>query len=150
MTIRAGPFFGGTAVLQVMTGAIRVMEMDGTERQVIKDVESSSSSAVAAAAAGGGGGPGGGGEGGGGHLPRAKIRACSINDPYVLILREDDTMGLFIGYFADRDKVKGKDGKEKDSGGKARGKDSKDKDKDGKTATTGLSKSIWDNDRPVD
>lgn len=52
-------------------------KIDGTERQVIKDVDSSSSSTVS--------------------TPRARIRACSISDPYVLILREDDTMGLFIG-----------------------------------------------------
>ncbi|KAJ4491198.1 CPSF A subunit region-domain-containing protein [Lentinula edodes] len=76
-SIGAGPFFGGVVVLQVMTGSIRVLETDGTERQVIKDVESSSSSTVS--------------------TPRARIRACSISDPYVLILREDDTMGLFIG-----------------------------------------------------
>ncbi|KAJ3853994.1 CPSF A subunit region-domain-containing protein [Lentinula lateritia] len=76
-SIGAGSFFGGVVVLQVMTGSIRVLETDGTERQVIKDVESTSSSTVS--------------------TPRARIRACSISDPYVLILREDDTMGLFIG-----------------------------------------------------
>lgn len=95
-TIGAGSFFAGTAVLQVMSGAIRALEsgelpsafpttiilaftspyLDGTERQVIKDVESSFSASAA---------------------PRANIRSCSISDPYVLIVREDDTMGLFIG-----------------------------------------------------
>ncbi|KIK53793.1 hypothetical protein GYMLUDRAFT_49207 [Collybiopsis luxurians FD-317 M1] len=134
-TIGAGPFFGGTAVLQVMTGAIRVLEIDGTERQVIKDVESSSSG-TAVALGGGVGGAGGGGGAGAvpsgpassthPHTPRAKIRACSISDPYVLILREDDTMGLFLGYFADKDKEKDKDGK-----GKERERE-RDKDKDGK------------------
>ncbi|KAJ3764362.1 CPSF A subunit region-domain-containing protein [Lentinula raphanica] len=87
-SIGAGPFFGGMVVLQVMTGSIRVLESDGTERQVIKDVESSSSSTISA--------------------PRARIRACSISDPYVLILREDDTMGLFIGE-ASKGKLRRKD-----------------------------------------
>ncbi|KAJ3757844.1 CPSF A subunit region-domain-containing protein [Lentinula raphanica] len=87
-SIGAGPFLGGMVVLQVMTGSIRVLESDGTERQVIKDVESSSSSTISA--------------------PRARIRACSISDPYVLILREDDTMGLFIGE-ASKGKLRRKD-----------------------------------------
>ncbi|KAJ3777509.1 CPSF A subunit region-domain-containing protein [Lentinula raphanica] len=87
-SIGAGPFFGGMVVLQVMTGSIRVLESDGTERQVIKDVESSSSSTISA--------------------PRARIRACSISDPYALILREDDTMGLFIGE-ASKGKLRRKD-----------------------------------------
>ncbi|KAJ3784599.1 CPSF A subunit region-domain-containing protein [Lentinula aff. detonsa] len=87
-SIGAGPFFGGMVVLQVMTGSIRVLESDGTERQVIKDVESSSFSNVSTA--------------------RARIRACSISDPYVLILREDDTMGLFIGE-ASKGKLRRKD-----------------------------------------
>jgi cleavage and polyadenylation specificity factor subunit 1 len=76
-----------------MTNAIRVLEpgtflafllsvlpalntypfglLDGTERQIIKDMD--------------------------GNLPRPKIRACSISDPFVLIVREDDSIGLFIG-----------------------------------------------------
>lgn len=29
-------------------------------------------------------------------MARPKIRACSICDPYVLVFREDDTIGLFI------------------------------------------------------
>ncbi|KAJ4482302.1 CPSF A subunit region-domain-containing protein [Lentinula aciculospora] len=87
-SVGAGPFFGGLVVLQVMTGSIRVLESDGTERQVIKDIDSSSSSTVS--------------------TPRARIRACSISDPYVLILREDDTMGLFIGE-ASKGKLRRKD-----------------------------------------
>lgn len=54
---------------------------DGTERQSIKDVDSAG--------------------------PRPKIRACSIADPYVLIVREDDTIGLFIE--TDRAKIRRKD-----------------------------------------
>jgi cleavage and polyadenylation specificity factor subunit 1 len=40
-------------------------------------------------------------------VPRAKIKACSICDPYVLIVREDDTIGLFID--AQRGRVRRKD-----------------------------------------
>ncbi|KAF8886814.1 CPSF A subunit region-domain-containing protein [Infundibulicybe gibba] len=69
-TIGAAPFFQRTAILHVMTNAIRVLEPDGTERQIIKDVD--------------------------GNMPRPKIRACHISDPLVLILREDDSIGLFI------------------------------------------------------
>jgi cleavage and polyadenylation specificity factor subunit 1 len=42
-----------------------------------------------------------------GTVPQAKIKACSICDPYVLVLREDDTIGLFID--AQRGKVRRKD-----------------------------------------
>lgn len=42
---------------------------DGTERQTIKDMD--------------------------GNMPRPKIRACSISDPFVLVLREDDSLGMF-------------------------------------------------------
>ena len=54
---------------------------DGSERQIIKDMD--------------------------GTVPRAKIKACSICDPYVLIVREDDTIGLFID--AQRGRVRRKD-----------------------------------------
>lgn len=81
-TIGCGPFFQRTAILQVMTNAIRVLEPDGTERQTIKDVD--------------------------GTLPRPKIRACSISDPFVLVFREDDTIGLFIGE-TERGKIRRKD-----------------------------------------
>lgn len=126
-TIGAGPFFGGTAIVQVVTGAsgvtgtgaaaaagvgggaIRVLEYDGTERQVIKDIESSSSSTTSKSATNTTG-------------ARPPIRACAISDPYILILREDDTMGLFVADPGKPDKVdKGKGGKvDKDSG---KGKD---------------------------
>ncbi|KAG9311848.1 CPSF A subunit region-domain-containing protein [Chiua virens] len=59
-TVGAGPFFQRTAVLHVMTNAIRVLEPDG------------------------------------------------ICDPFVLILREDDTIGLFIGEM-ERGKIRRKD-----------------------------------------
>jgi hypothetical protein len=55
---------------------------DGTERQTIKDAD--------------------------GNMPRPKIRACSISDPFVLIIREDDSIGLFIGE-TERGKIRRKD-----------------------------------------
>ncbi|PFH48729.1 hypothetical protein AMATHDRAFT_64747 [Amanita thiersii Skay4041] len=80
--IGCAPFFQRTAILQVMTNAIRILESDGNERQVIKDMD--------------------------GNIPRPKIRACSISDPFVLIFREDDTIGLFIGE-TERGKIRRKD-----------------------------------------
>lgn len=56
--------------------------VDGTERQIIKDLE--------------------------GTAPRPKIKSCSICDPFVLIIREDDTIGLFIGEL-ERGKIRRKD-----------------------------------------
>jgi hypothetical protein len=55
--------------------------LDGTERQIIKDVD--------------------------GNMPRPKIKACSICDPFVLIHREDDSIGLFIE--TDRGRIRRKD-----------------------------------------
>ncbi|KAI0634706.1 CPSF A subunit region-domain-containing protein [Trametes polyzona] len=84
-TLGAAPFFQGTAILHILynvTNSIRVLEPDGTERQVIKDLE--------------------------GNTPRPKIRSCSICDPFVLIIREDDTIGLFIGEI-ERGKTRRKD-----------------------------------------
>ncbi|KAL0578769.1 mRNA cleavage and polyadenylation factor subunit [Marasmius crinis-equi] len=81
-TVGVSAFFQCTAILQVMTNAIRVLEPDGTERQIIKDMD--------------------------GHSPRAKIKACSIMDPFVLIFREDDSIGMFIGEF-ERGKIRRKD-----------------------------------------
>ncbi|KAI0938339.1 hypothetical protein AcW1_001910 [Taiwanofungus camphoratus] len=84
-TIGAAPFFQGTAILHVMvnvTNVIRVLEPDGTERQVIKDWDS--------------------------NVPRPKIRFCSICDPFVLIIRDDDSIGLFIGE-SERGKIRRKD-----------------------------------------
>ncbi len=43
-----------------------------------------------------------------GNLPRPTIRACSICDPFVLIFREDDSIGLFIGE-TERGKIRRKD-----------------------------------------
>jgi hypothetical protein len=42
-----------------------------------------------------------------GNMPRPKIKACSISDPYALIIREDDTIGLFIE--TERGKIRRKD-----------------------------------------
>ena len=41
-------------------------------------------------------------------MPRPKIRTCSIADPFVLIVREDDSIGLFIGE-TERGKIRRKD-----------------------------------------
>ncbi|KZT07933.1 uncharacterized protein LAESUDRAFT_724410 [Laetiporus sulphureus 93-53] len=84
-TIGAASFFQGTAILHVMfnvTNVIRVLEPDGSERQSIKDWD--------------------------GNVPRPKIRYCSICDPFVLIIREDDSIGLFIGEI-ERGKIRRKD-----------------------------------------
>ncbi|KAH9477356.1 Protein CFT1 [Psilocybe cubensis] len=78
-TIGAAPFFQRTAILHVMTNAIRVLE---PERQIIKDMDN--------------------------NMPRPKIRSCSISDPFVLIIREDDSIGLFIGE-TERGKIRRKD-----------------------------------------
>lgn len=56
--------------------------LDGTERQIIKDMD--------------------------GNMPRPKIRACSIADPFVFVVREDDSIGLFIGE-TERGKIRRKD-----------------------------------------
>jgi cleavage and polyadenylation specificity factor subunit 1 len=32
-----------------------------------------------------------------GNMPRPKIRGCSISDPYVFIVRKDDSIDIFIG-----------------------------------------------------
>ena len=80
----AAPFFQNTAILHVLfnvSNVIRVLEPDGTERQSIKDVD--------------------------GSTPRPRVKSCSICDPYILIVREDDTLGLFIG--AERGRIRRKD-----------------------------------------
>lgn len=65
-----------------MSNAIRVLEPDGTERQIIKDLEN--------------------------NIPRPRIRHCSICDPFIMIIREDDSLGLFIGEL-ERGKIRRKD-----------------------------------------
>ncbi|KAI0754932.1 CPSF A subunit region-domain-containing protein [Daedaleopsis nitida] len=85
VTLGAAPFFNGTAILHVMfnvTNVIRVLEPDGTERQSIKDLD--------------------------GSAPRPRIKSCSICDPFILIIREDETIGLFIGE-VERGKIRRKD-----------------------------------------
>lgn len=59
-----------------------IIFIDGTERQVIKDTD--------------------------GTVVRPKIKACSISDPFILILREDETLGLFVGE-AERKRIRRKD-----------------------------------------
>ena len=98
-TIGAAPFFQRTAILHVVTNAICVLEpgnfidpfsniiyynsrcVDGSPRQKIQDLD--------------------------GNMPRPKIRTCSICDPYVLVFREDDSIGLFID--TERGKIRRKD-----------------------------------------
>nr|VWP00056.1 Amidohydrolase family protein [Ganoderma boninense] len=85
VTLGAASFFQGTAILHVMfnvTNVIRVLDPDGTERQSIKDLD--------------------------GNTARPRIRSCSICDPFILIIREDDTIGLFIGEI-ERGKIRRKD-----------------------------------------
>ena len=65
-----------------MSNAIRVLEPDGNERQIIKDLD--------------------------GTMPRPRIRHCSICDPFIMIIREDDSLGLFIGE-SERGKIRRKD-----------------------------------------
>ena len=55
---------------------------DGSERQAIKDTD--------------------------GDVPRPRVRYCSICDPFILIIREDDSIGLFVGE-AERGKIRRKD-----------------------------------------
>jgi cleavage and polyadenylation specificity factor subunit 1 len=55
---------------------------DGSERQLLKDTD--------------------------GNTVRPKIRLALIADPYILILREDDTLGLFVGE-PSRSKLRRKD-----------------------------------------
>ncbi len=43
-----------------------------------------------------------------GNMPRPKIRGCSIADPFVFVVREDDSIGLFIGE-TERGKIRRKD-----------------------------------------
>jgi cleavage and polyadenylation specificity factor subunit 1 len=66
----------------ILWGSDHICAIDGTERQIIKDME--------------------------GNNQRPKIKYCSICDPFVFILREDDTIGLFIGE-PERGKIRRKD-----------------------------------------
>lgn len=70
-TVGAAPFFQRTAILHVMSNMVRVLEPNGSERQTIQNVD--------------------------GKMTRPKIRYASICDPYVLVIRDDDSLGLFIG-----------------------------------------------------
>ncbi|KAF9057003.1 CPSF A subunit region-domain-containing protein [Panaeolus papilionaceus] len=81
-TIGVAPFFQRTAILHVTTNTIRLLRPDGTEQKIIRDMD--------------------------GDVPRPKIRACSIADPFVLIFREDDSIGLFVGEM-EQGKIRRKD-----------------------------------------
>lgn len=43
-----------------------------------------------------------------GVAKRPKIRSCCISDPFILIIREDDSLGLFVGD-AERGRIRRKD-----------------------------------------
>jgi len=43
-----------------------------------------------------------------GTASRSRIKACSVLDPYVLIIREDETIGLYLGVES-RGKLRRKD-----------------------------------------
>lgn len=64
------------------TPHVEDIHIDGGEKQTVKDTD--------------------------GNMTRPKIRSACIMDPYVLILREDDTLGLFVGE-PSRGKVRRKD-----------------------------------------
>ncbi|KIM33311.1 hypothetical protein M408DRAFT_152666 [Serendipita vermifera MAFF 305830] len=81
-TVACAPFFGKTHILQVTTNSLRLLSPDGSEKQTVKDTD--------------------------GNMTRPKIRSACIMDPYVLIVREDDTLGLFVGE-PSRGKVRRKD-----------------------------------------
>ncbi|KAF7341963.1 Protein CFT1 [Mycena venus] len=81
-TIGAGSFFRRRrSYMSQRTLFVFWSLVDGTERQIIKDVD--------------------------GSMPRPKIRACSISDPYVVVIREDDSIGMFIE--TDRGRIRRKD-----------------------------------------
>ncbi|KAG8688697.1 mRNA cleavage and polyadenylation factor subunit [Ceratobasidium sp. 423] len=71
LTMAAGAFFQQTCVAQITTNSIRLLEADGAERQLYLDAE--------------------------GNKPRPKIKAAHVADPFIVVLREDDTFGLFVG-----------------------------------------------------
>ncbi|KEP51741.1 cleavage and polyadenylation specificity factor protein [Rhizoctonia solani 123E] len=71
LTMAAGAFFQQTCVAQITTNSIRLLEPDGAERQLYLDAE--------------------------GNKPRPKIKAAHVADPFIVVLREDDTFGLFVG-----------------------------------------------------
>ncbi|KAG8922734.1 mRNA cleavage and polyadenylation factor subunit [Tulasnella sp. 418] len=71
-TIAVGSFFQNECFVQVMTNVIRVMEPNGNERELIKDLDDSNKA-----------------------LP--KIRSAQVSDPHVLIVREDNSVSLFVG-----------------------------------------------------
>ncbi|CAE6441366.1 unnamed protein product [Rhizoctonia solani] len=71
LTMAAGAFFQQTCVAQITTNSIRLLEPDGAERQLYLDAE--------------------------GNKPRPKIKVAHVADPFIVVLREDDTFGLFVG-----------------------------------------------------
>lgn len=74
----------GTRCVYTLQNAVCMPECstDGSERQAIKDTD--------------------------GDVPRPRVRYCSICDPFILIIREDDSIGLFVGE-AERGKIRRKD-----------------------------------------
>ncbi|KZO92025.1 hypothetical protein CALVIDRAFT_541365 [Calocera viscosa TUFC12733] len=71
LTISAGAFFGHTCVLQVTPGTLRLLDGEGKELQVVKDSEGNKDSSPI-------------------------VRAC-VEDPWVLVQREDGVVALYLG-----------------------------------------------------
>ncbi|KAG8692927.1 mRNA cleavage and polyadenylation factor subunit, partial [Ceratobasidium sp. 395] len=71
LTMAAGPFFQQGCIAQITTNSIRLLEPDGAERQLYLDAD--------------------------GNKPRPKIKAAYVADPFIVVLREDESFGLFVG-----------------------------------------------------
>ncbi|QRV81748.1 cleavage and polyadenylation specificity factor protein [Ceratobasidium sp. AG-Ba] len=71
LTMAAGAFFQQSCIAQITTNSIRLLEPDGAERQVYLDAD--------------------------GNKPRPKIKSACVADPFIVVLREDESFGLFVG-----------------------------------------------------
>ncbi|KAF8600601.1 hypothetical protein BDV93DRAFT_608605 [Ceratobasidium sp. AG-I] len=71
LTMAAGAFFQQGCIAQITTNSIRLLEADGTERQLYLDAD--------------------------GNKPRPKIKAAHVADPFIVVMREDESFGLFVG-----------------------------------------------------
>ncbi|KAG8744304.1 mRNA cleavage and polyadenylation factor subunit [Ceratobasidium sp. 414] len=71
LTMAAGAFFQQGCIAQITTNSIRLLEPDGAERQLYLDAD--------------------------GNKPRPKIKGAYVADPFIVVLREDESFGLFVG-----------------------------------------------------
>ncbi|KAG8693476.1 mRNA cleavage and polyadenylation factor subunit [Ceratobasidium sp. 394] len=71
LTMAAGAFFQQGCIAQITTNSIRLLEPDGAERQLYLDAD--------------------------GNKPRPKIKTAYVADPFIVVLREDESFGLFVG-----------------------------------------------------